>query len=118
LRLSGRVRPEHRGGAWRIADSTDGVFLNGTLIPGTNLGPNFTFASDNALSVPTGSPLFVAGVNTLEFRGRSVNSGWDGLRFDGNLTAWPVGDEVRDPSSLLLLGGGLAGLLFRAYRRP
>jgi hypothetical protein len=104
-------------GTWRLADWTMGAYLNGNLIPGTNIGNGGadqsigTWFSDHSLTA--GSALFVSGINTLEFRGQSVNSGWDGLWFDGTVT----GDPVPEPSSLLLLTGGLLALRRRAAAR-
>jgi hypothetical protein len=70
-------------GAWRAADNTVGLYLNGNLLAGTSPS-GFTFASDNVLSpVVTG---FIAGVNTFEIRATSVNSIFDAFWFDGSVT--------------------------------
>ena len=98
-------------GTWRFADNTLGIFLNGNLIPGTDLGGTSTWASDFTLgSVTTG---FVAGTNTLTFVGDSINSTWDGLWFDGQVTyaAVPL------PASLPLMLAGLGALYGVARRR-
>jgi hypothetical protein len=93
-------------GNWRIADWTFGISLNGNLIPGTaigNCGDNQalcgTWFSDHALAVLAGSGLFVNGLNTLEFRAQSINSGWDGLWLDAQVDGRRV---VPEPSLMLL----------------
>ena len=110
------------GGTWRIADWTMGIYLNGNLIPGTNIGKGDqgtqgTWFSDHAFSVAAGSPFFVAGLNTLEFQAQSINSVYDGIWFDGTLTGRQVGGDVPEPSSLLLLAGGVAAMALKAHRR-
>jgi hypothetical protein len=108
------------GGTWRIADWTMGIYLNGNLIPGTDIGKGNpatqgTWFSDHLLSVAAGSAFFVAGVNTLEFQAQSINSGWDGLWFDGAVTGRQTGGgEIPEPSSLLLLAGGAVALTLKA----
>jgi hypothetical protein len=108
-------------GLWRLADWTFGVYLNDVLLAGTaigdcggNQGSCGTWFADRALSVSTGSALFTSGVNTLEFRGRSVNGGWDGLWFDGTVTGREA-TALPLPGTLPLLG--IALLALRAARR-
>lgn len=102
-------------GAWRIADYSLGVYLNGQLIPGTSPGYG-TWIADISLSVAAGSSLFVDGTNKLEFRAQSVNSGWDGLWFDGTVTGRQVDAQVPVPQTLGLVLTGLAALAWRRRR--
>jgi hypothetical protein len=91
-------------GKWRVADTTVGLYLNGSLLSGTSPG-GFTFFSDSVLSpVTTG---FIAGVNTFEIRGSSVNSVWDAFWFDGSVTF----DRVSVPPSAVPLPAGAVLLL-------
>jgi hypothetical protein len=99
-------------GIWRLADDTAGLFLNGTLIPGTSVGT--TWAVNTAVNVPAGSALFVSGINTLELRGTSRNSQWDGFWFSGTVS----GDTaVPEPGSAFLIVPALAGIVFALRRR-
>ena len=61
-------------GLWRIADSSRGIFINDTLVPGTDRHDVYTFGSDFSASLGAGSSLFHAGINTIEMRGYSVNN--------------------------------------------
>ncbi|MGM9482059.1 hypothetical protein ACS5PN_12805 [Roseateles sp. NT4] len=108
-------------GLWRIADWTFGVYLNNQLITGTDIGncggdqnACGTWFSDHVLTVATGSALFTSGINTLEFRGQSLNSAWDGLWFDGTVTG-RQGNALPLPGTLPLLALGMLAL--RATRR-
>lgn len=95
-------------GLWRVADYSRGVYLNGALIAGTDLGNTPTWGSDQTFgNVNSG---FNSGINTLEIVGASGNSRWDGFWFNGSVAADNV--SVPEPGSLALLGLGLAALCF------
>jgi len=101
-------------GLWRVADHSLGIYLNGNLIPGTAI--NSTWGSDHAVSVALGSSSFLQGVNTLEIRASSLNSGWDGLWMDATVTGRQPGGTVPVPATLALAVLGL-GLVAAQRRR-
>lgn len=101
-------------GTWRLADDTDGLFLNGSLISGTAVSQ--TWDGDETVNVAAGSPLFIAGQNVFEMRGTSRNSQWDGLWFSGEVTG-DLASTVPEPSTLVLLPAGLGGLLLAVRRQ-
>jgi hypothetical protein len=94
-------------GVWRIADNAVGVYLNGNLLPGTTSAS--TWFTDFPLSIVAGSSFFQGGLNTLELRGTSVNSGWDGFYFNGAVDGRLAG-TVPVPATLPLVLLGLGGL--------
>ena len=109
-------------GAWRVADFRHGVFLNGTLIdPATAVTPLGLFCSpcdwqiDQVIAVGVGSPLLLQGVNTLEIRGSSVNSIFDGFWLDATIEGNGIA-PVPEPGTLVLFGSGLV-LCVRKVRR-
>lgn len=103
-------------GKWRVADSAAGIFVNGHAVAGTHAGGGFTFATDQAFSVTAGSGFFVAGVNTIEMRGTSVNSVWDAFWISTTVTGNPA--PVPEPETWALLAAGLAfvGVVSRKRR--
>jgi hypothetical protein len=102
-------------GVWRVADNRLGVFLNGNLLAGTNTGSGFQ--TDQAVSVTAPSAFFVAGINTLELRGSSTNSQFDGFFFNGTVEGVTGPVPTPEPSSLALLSFGVAGLAAGSIRR-
>jgi hypothetical protein len=101
-------------GIWRIADNAVGVYLNGNLLPGTTSGS--TWFTDFPLSIVAGSSVFLGGTNTLELRGTSGNSLWDGFYFNGAVDGTRTG-TVPVPATLPLVLLGLGGLLASKRRR-
>lgn len=90
-------------GTYRVADGRRGVYLNGNYLGYDDSA--FAFSSDNPISVAPGSPFFVAGINTIEFRGSTVNAIYDGFWVDVTVT-----DEISgtpEPMTMLLAGAGL-----------
>ena len=103
---------------WRIADFSFGLYLNGNLLAGTNTGNTPKWAVDTPLLIPAGGGLFVNGINTLELRGQSVNSGWDGFWFDGAVDGRVTDtNPVPEPATLSLLALGSSVLAVRRRRR-
>jgi len=98
-------------GNWRVADTRQGVYLNGNLLTGTNTGAGYQ--SDQAIQVLAASGFFLPGVNVLELRGTSGNAFSDGFWFSGTVTGNPI--VAAEPATLALLGLGLASV--RAARR-
>ncbi len=106
-------------GFWRVADFRQGVYLNGNLIDPSTADGGSAWGGDQAISVALGSGFFVSGVNTLELRGSSGNSQWDGFWLDATVSGrqGAVG-EVPEPGTFVLMGAGVALLaLQRRLRR-
>jgi hypothetical protein len=105
-------------GIWRVADLRQGVYINGNLIPGSNDGDNgwdndeFVFAQ--------GPEFFVDGLNTLELRGTSINSQFDGFWFDGGVDGVLEDVDpspVPEPGTVSMMAFGVAGLIVHLRRR-
>lgn len=103
-------------GSLRVADSAAGLFINGTLVAGTNASGGFTFAQDVAFNVASGSGVFLAGLNTLELRGTSVNDVWDAMWLSTTVTGQTA--PVPEPGTWAMLLAGLGAIgLWRSSRR-
>ena len=64
------------------------------------------------------SGLFNAGLNVIQLRGNSVNSSWDGFWLDVTLDGRNSGGgSVPEPTSIVLLGSALLGVVARRARR-
>jgi hypothetical protein len=99
--------------------------INGLIDPG---GFNF---NDNLLDM-SGTPFLTEGFSFTLLAGPgddgagNVNVYWDEAGYteaflrqvgDGTFTASDIGGDVPEPSSIVLLGLGLAGIAFRKFRR-
>jgi hypothetical protein len=100
--------------------SNAGIYINGTALPGsTGLPPGClnslcAFNQENKYTDASIGSLLVSGTNWLYFD--AVNLGGPaGLIFSANIDTVPS-SAVPEPSSLLLLGTGLLGLLALAAR--
>jgi hypothetical protein len=105
-------------GAWRVADRRLGIFINGTLLPGTDDG-GFAWDTDE-LIFAAGPQFFVAGLNTIELRGDSVNSQFDGFWFSAVIDGEREDVDpspVPEPGTVSMIGLGVAGLIVHVRRR-
>ena len=91
-------------------DSNIGLFINGTLIPGTTaLYPGQT--PWMALTHFTASSGFLQTNNTIEFRATSSNAVWDGVHLSDTFLRGHVNANVApEPASVVLLASGLIGM--------
>jgi hypothetical protein len=101
-------------GNWRVADLRQGVYINGNLIAGTSDG-NAGWSADQAIAA--GPAFFVNGLNTIELKGTSVNSSWDGFWLDATIAGELHPTAVPEPGTISMIGLGVAGLFVQARRR-
>jgi hypothetical protein len=100
-----------------MADDTAEVLLNGVVIvPFGAIGAD-AYCSDQAPSCGTNDNVALTGIsllsgtNTLVVIDAQTSGNGEGIDFSANLSTVP------EPSSLLLLGSGLLGLAFVAFRK-
>jgi hypothetical protein len=92
-------------GQWATDDSGLNILLNGVS---TGITSSNGYTAWKSFTISSG---FVAGVNTLDFQ-LNNGGGPTGLRVEMTGT----GNEVPEPSSILLLASGIAGLATRIRR--
>jgi len=100
-----------------LSDNGGTIFLNGA---NTGFSPGFWFLA-SVLSAPfTINTGFVAGVNTLEFKINNEPFGGTnptGLRVELTGTADAASAPIPEPSTILLLGSGIVGLIGYRIRK-
>jgi hypothetical protein len=101
-------------GTWRVADRRQGIFINGNLLAGTNDNAN---GWDNDQVFASALPFFVAGVNTIELKGTSVNSSWDAFWLDATVEGELHPTTVPEPGTISMIGLGVAGMIVHVRRR-
>jgi hypothetical protein len=104
-------------GTWRVADSRRGIYLNGNLIAANTADGGSGWTTDQAFSVLIGSAFFSPGLNTIELRGSSVNSQFDGFWLDATIRTEAAVATAPEPALLSLLGLALVGLNSGRMRR-
>jgi len=103
-------------GNWTTDNQGVDIFINGISTSNTiafGTPGNYSFQSLHAFAIATG---FQNGINILDFV-LTNEGGPTGLRVELTGTANPVGTSVPEPSTLLLLGSGLLGLVGYGRRR-
>ena len=115
--LSGATGVTTPGSISVMADDTAEVLLNGVVIvPFGAIGAD-AYCSDQAPSCGTNDNVALTGIsllsgtNTLVVIDAQTSGNGEGIDFSANLSTVP------EPSSLLLLGSGLLGLAFVAFRK-
>jgi hypothetical protein len=96
-------------GSWAIDDGRT-IDLNGRVLGSLNAG---YWRSLTGFSASFGSGLFVQGVNTLSITMTSNDLFLDAVGLDGSVSITPV----PEPSSLILVSAGVAGLAIRHRRK-
>lgn len=104
-------------GSWRVADYPYGIYLNGHLISNTNYNHSYVvpggyaWSTNMPFSLSAGNSFFVNGTNTLELRGQSLNTVYDGFWMSASIEGRQSNTgNVPEPATVVLLGLGLAGL--------
>jgi hypothetical protein len=103
---SGNISSAALSGSWTLDDSGE-LLLNGNVI--ATLG-NGNWGLLNSFTVPNSD--FIVGTNTLEIDITSTDSYLEGVNLEGTLTT-----VTPEPTSLLLFGSGVLGLVVCCRKR-